>query len=70
MEEFEKPRIEYNKIINHKDYLNSVLRIGAVKANSIASKKINTIKEIIGLSYGSNRAQSEQRRFVKSTVIH
>lgn len=53
MEEFEKPRTEYNKIINDKDYLNSVMGIGAEKANQIASKKIKTIKEVIGLSHAA-----------------
>jgi tryptophanyl-tRNA synthetase len=61
MEEFEKPRVEYNKIINDKDYLNSVLRIGANKANQIASKKIKTIKEVIGLSHENSRIKSYQR---------
>lgn len=61
MSEFEKHRIEYNKIINDRDYLNSVLRTGASKANQIATKKIKTIKEIIGLSnYEHNRAKSFQ----------
>lgn len=48
MEHFEKPRIEYDKIIKDKTYLDGVLKIGSEKASGIASKKMGVIKSILG----------------------
>ena len=40
--------LEIKKLLNDQTYLNNILQVGAEKANSIASKKIQNIKEIIG----------------------
>ena len=39
---------EIKKLLNDISYLDSILQDGAEKANSIASKKIKSIKEIVG----------------------
>jgi len=39
---------EINKLLNEQSYLDSILLDGVEKANSVASKKIKNIKEIIG----------------------
>lgn len=46
---FDNARKEYNKIINDKTYLDSILKIGAEKASEIADRKMNDIKRILGL---------------------
>jgi tryptophanyl-tRNA synthetase len=40
--------LEIKKLLNDQTYLNNILQAGAEKANSIASKKIQNIKEIVG----------------------
>ena len=40
--------VEIKKLLNDQTYLNNILEEGAEKANSIASKKIKSIKEIVG----------------------
>ena len=40
--------IEIKKLLKEKDYLESILSEGCVKANDIASKKIKKIHEIVG----------------------
>jgi tryptophanyl-tRNA synthetase len=40
--------LEIKKLLNDQTYLNNILQGGAEKANSIASKKIQNIKEIVG----------------------
>ena len=40
--------LEIKKLLNDQTYLNNILQVGAEKANSIASKKIQNIKEIVG----------------------
>ena len=39
---------EIKKLLEDKKYLDEILLNGVEKANSIASKKIETIKEIVG----------------------
>ena len=39
---------EINKLQNDKNYIDSVLKEGAEKANAIASKKVKEMKKIIG----------------------
>jgi tryptophanyl-tRNA synthetase len=48
MDEFKTSREEYNKIISDKNYLDFVLKIGKEKAQEIASKKINLVRNILG----------------------
>ena len=43
---------------------------GALSGGGGGGNSDQLLKEIIGLSYGNSRTQSEQRRFVKSTQIH
>jgi len=45
---FETSRLEYNKIIDDKSYLDSVLKIGRDKASQIAETKIKNLKNIMG----------------------
>ena len=40
--------VEIKKLLNDQTYLNNILEEGAERANSIASKKIKSIKEIVG----------------------
>ena len=40
--------LEIKKLLDDQTYLNNILQVGAEKANSIASKKIQNIKEIVG----------------------
>ena len=40
--------LEIKKLLNDQTYLNNILQVGAEKANYIASKKIQNIKEIVG----------------------
>ncbi len=40
--------LEINKLLNDQPYLDKILLEGVEKANSIASKKIDRIKEILG----------------------
>ena len=48
VDKIEPISIEIKKLLNDQTYLNNILQVGAEKANSIASKKIQNIKEIIG----------------------
>ena len=48
MDEFKTSREEYDRIIYDKSYLDFVLGIGKEKASEIASRKMKTIKNILG----------------------
>ena len=48
VDKIEPISLEIKKLLNDQTYLNNILQEGAEKANSIASKKIQNIKEIIG----------------------
>jgi len=48
VDKMEPISLEIKKLLNDQTYLNNILQVGADKANSIASKKIQNIKEIIG----------------------
>jgi len=48
VDKIEPISIEIKKLLNDQSYLNDILEEGAEKANSIASKKIKSIKEIVG----------------------
>jgi tryptophanyl-tRNA synthetase len=48
VDKIEPISLEIKKLLNDQTYLNNILQVGAEKANSIASKKIQNIKEIIG----------------------
>lgn len=48
MEHFEKPRQEYNRIINDRQYLDSILKIGSEKANHVSEKKMGIIRSVLG----------------------
>ena len=48
VDKIEPISLEIKKLLNDQTYLNNILQMGAEKANSIASKKIQNIKEIIG----------------------
>lgn len=48
MSEFETPRVEYNKIINDKIFMNSVLNFGKKKALPIAERKMKVLKSVMG----------------------
>jgi tryptophanyl-tRNA synthetase len=48
VDKIEPISLEIKKLLNDQTYLNNILQLGAEKANSIASKKIQNIKEIIG----------------------
>lgn len=48
METFSGIRVEYDKIINDKSYLLTVLKDGAEKAGKIASEKISELRKITG----------------------
>ena len=48
VDKIEPISIEIKKLLNDQTYLNNILQVGAEKANSIASKKIQNIKEIVG----------------------
>ena len=48
VDKIEPISLEIKKLLNDQAYLNNILQVGAEKANSIASKKIQNIKEIIG----------------------
>jgi len=48
VDKIEPISLEIKKLLNDQTYLNNILQAGAEKANSIASKKIQNIKEIIG----------------------
>jgi len=48
VDKIEPISLEIKKLLNDQTYLNKILQVGAEKANSIASKKIQNIKEIVG----------------------
>ncbi len=48
VDKIEPISLEIKKLLNDQTYLNNILQAGAEKANSIASKKIQNIKEIVG----------------------
>jgi tryptophanyl-tRNA synthetase len=48
VDKIEPISLEIKRLLNDQTYLNNILQVGAEKANSIASKKIQNIKEIIG----------------------
>ena len=48
VDKIEPISLEIKKLLNDQAYLSSILQEGAEKANSIASKKIQNIKEIVG----------------------
>ena len=48
VDKIEPISLEIKKLLNDQAYLNNILQVGAEKANSIASKKIQNIKEIVG----------------------
>ena len=48
VDKIEPISLEIKKLLNDQTYLNNILQVGAEKANSIASKKIQNIKEIVG----------------------
>jgi tryptophanyl-tRNA synthetase len=48
MEEFRTSRIEYDKIIQDRHYLDFILNIGKEKASEIASRKIKMLRDILG----------------------
>ena len=48
VDKIEPISVEIKKLLNDQVYLNNILEEGAEKANSIASKKIKSIKEIVG----------------------
>ena len=48
VDKIEPISLEIKKLLNDQTYLNNILQGGAEKANSIASKKIQNIKEIVG----------------------
>ena len=48
MDEFKTSRIEYDKIIQDRHYLDFILNIGKEKASEIASKKIKMVRDILG----------------------
>jgi tryptophanyl-tRNA synthetase len=48
VDKIEPISLEIKKLLNDQIYLNNILQVGAEKANSIASKKIKNIKEIVG----------------------
>ena len=48
VDKIEPISLEIKKLLNDQTYLNSILDEGAEKADSIASKKIKSIKEIVG----------------------
>ena len=48
VDKIEPISLEIKKLLNDQTYLNNILQEGAEKANSIASKKIQNIKEIVG----------------------
>ena len=48
VDKIEPISLEIKKLLNDQTYLNNILQVGAEKANSIASKKIQNIKEIMG----------------------
>jgi len=48
VDKIEPISLEIKKLLNDQTYLNNILQVGAEKANSIASKKIENIKEIVG----------------------
>ncbi|MDA7556971.1 tryptophan--tRNA ligase [Candidatus Pelagibacter sp.] len=48
VDKIEPISLEIKRLLNDQIYLNNILQVGAEKANSIASKKIQNIKEIIG----------------------
>lgn len=64
MDEFAKPRLEYNKIINDKKFLEEVLLIGKIKAKQIANQKMKTIKEILGFSNSEIKVKSRESKMV------
>ena len=48
VDKIEPISLEIKKLLNDQTYLNNILQVGAEKADSIASKKIQNIKEIVG----------------------
>jgi tryptophanyl-tRNA synthetase len=48
VDKIEPISLEIKKLLNDQTYLNNILQGGAERANSIASKKIQNIKEIVG----------------------
>ena len=48
VDKIEPISLEIKKLLNDQAYLSSILQEGAEKANLIASKKIQNIKEIVG----------------------
>ena len=48
VDKIEPISLEIKKLLNDQTYLSNILQVGAEKANSIASKKIQNIKEIVG----------------------
>ena len=48
VDKIEPISVEIKKLLNDQVYLNNILEEGAEKANSIASKKIKSIKKIVG----------------------
>ena len=48
IDKIEPISVEIKKLLNDQTFLNNILEEGAEKANSIASKKIKSIKEIVG----------------------
>ena len=48
--QLEPIRIKYDELHQDKNYINDVLRDGAIKARSYAVEKISLIKEVIGIS--------------------
>ncbi|CCH58743.1 hypothetical protein TBLA_0A09590 [Henningerozyma blattae CBS 6284] len=50
IEELKEPRLEFEKLINEPQYLDSVIEEGRVKAHEVVSKNISEIMEIMGYS--------------------
>ena len=48
VDKIEPISLEIKKLLNDQTYLNNILEEGAERANSIASKKVKSIKEIVG----------------------
>lgn len=49
LEYFSEAREKREKLLNNMDYVNEILKEGATRANELASKKMQKVREIIGL---------------------
>ncbi|WP_068267566.1 tryptophan--tRNA ligase [Caviibacter abscessus] len=49
MDYFSAAREKRNKLLNNLDYINDILKDGAIKANSIAQEKMKIVREVVGL---------------------